>query len=207
MENESGTRRWPAEGRVLRAAIGVLAPVTLLFFLGVAWNRSNSAFARVESFSREIAAAARDAGIDPPLLAALVYVESGGRPSAASSVGARGLGQLKAVAAEEARAWLGRRPADPSLSPLGSDLEDPSTNLRLAAGYLALLAERFGEPDLALAAYAAGPTVVSSLLQETGGDRAAAVARLRAKARGAGEYVRRVRSFEERFRERGFPVN
>jgi soluble lytic murein transglycosylase-like protein len=207
LENESGTRRWPAEGRVLRAAIGVLAPVTLLFFLGVSWNRSNSAFARVESFSREIAAAARDAGIDPPLLAALVYVESGGRPAAVSSVGARGLGQLKAVAAEEARAWLGRRPADPSLPPLGSDLEDPSTNLRLAAGYLALLAERFGDPDLALAAYAAGPTVVSSLLQETRGDRAAAVARIRGKARGAGEYVRRVRSFEERFRERGFPAN
>jgi soluble lytic murein transglycosylase-like protein len=203
--NGSDSRPAPADRRVLATALGVLAPVTGLFFLGIAWNRSRSAFLRVESHEAEIVRAARESGIDPPLLAALVYVESGGRASAVSKAGAKGLVQLKPAAADEARRWLARRrPDDATPPPAASDLEDPETNLRLASGYLALLAARFGDPDLALAAYAKGPTAVQALLGETGGDRGAALARLRSKAGGAGEYVRRVRSFEERFRERGF---
>jgi soluble lytic murein transglycosylase len=99
--------------------------------------------------------AAAEAGVDPALLAALVAVESGGRPEARSVRGARGLLQLLPDTAREQAERMGLEAADPTA------FLDPETNLRLGAGYLARLLRRYaGEVPFALAAYNAGPTRV-----------------------------------------------
>jgi soluble lytic murein transglycosylase-like protein len=97
---------------------------------------------------REIApaivhAAAR-AGIDPRLLAALVWTESSFDPAAVSSAGALGLAQLM----------------PPTAAGLGVDPRDPIQNLVGGARYLRIQLDRFGRVDLALAAYNAGPSRV-----------------------------------------------
>ena len=89
--------------------------------------------------------AARAAGVEPELLAALVWVESRYCPRAVSPKGAIGLGQLMPQTAQE----------------LGVDPWDPQQNLWGAARYLKAMHARFGSWPLALAAYNAGPGAVA----------------------------------------------
>jgi soluble lytic murein transglycosylase-like protein len=89
--------------------------------------------------------AATEAGVDPALLAALVQHESGFDPSVVSHAGAIGLAQLMPGTADG----------------LGVDPSDPLGNLRGGARYLREQLDRFGSPELALAAYNAGPTRVA----------------------------------------------
>jgi soluble lytic murein transglycosylase-like protein len=88
-----------------------------------------------------ITEAARRNDVDPRLLAALVWSESGFRPDAVSSAGARGLAQLMPGTA----------------AGMGIDPDDPLQNLEGGARYLRAGIDRFGAPELALAAYNAGP--------------------------------------------------
>ena len=93
-----------------------------------------------------INSAARDEGIDPELLRAVVDVESKGDPGAKSHKGAVGLAQLMPKTAE----WLGVK--DPT---------DPEQNLHGAAKYLRMLTKSFGgDTRRALAAYNMGPAAV-----------------------------------------------
>ncbi len=92
-----------------------------------------------------IEAAAREAGIDPALLAAVVRHESNFKQGVVSHAGAIGLAQLMPGTAE----WL---KVDP---------HDPVQNLRGGARYLREQLDRFGSVDLALAAYNAGPNRVA----------------------------------------------
>lgn len=89
----------------------------------------------------EIDAAAGRAGVDPKLLTALVWAESGFQPDAVSHAGAIGLTQLMPGTARG----------------LGVDPHDPIQNLDGGARYLRAQLDRFGRVDLALAAYNAGP--------------------------------------------------
>ena len=73
-----------------------------------------------------------------------IEVESAYRQEAVSSVGAIGLGQLMPATAKE----------------LGVDPRDPLQNLDGSARYLAAMLHEFGNPELALAAYNAGPAAV-----------------------------------------------
>lgn len=91
-----------------------------------------------------IVAAAGNAGVDPRLLAALVWAESAFQPQARSSAGAIGLTQLMPGTARG----------------LGVDPTDPLQNLEGGARYLARQLAGFGSPALALAAYNAGPGAV-----------------------------------------------
>lgn len=95
--------------------------------------------------------AARDAasryGIDPEMFLRLIQQESRFRPDEVSPKGAIGLGQLMPATAKE----------------LGVDPTDPLQNLEGAAKYLSQQFKRFGSPELALAAYNAGPTRVARL--------------------------------------------
>lgn len=93
--------------------------------------------------STQAAAAAH--GLEPELLAALVWQESRYCADAVSPKGAVGLGQLMPDTARE----------------LGVDALDPAANLNGAARYLVAQWDTFGRWDLALAAYNAGPEAVA----------------------------------------------
>jgi hypothetical protein len=77
----------------------------------------------------------------------LIQQESSFRPDVVSPKGAVGLGQLMPATAKE----------------LGVDPTDPMQNLEGSAKYLSQQLKRFGSPELALAAYNAGPTRVAKL--------------------------------------------
>lgn len=97
------------------------------------------------AIASSIEAAAREAGIDPALLASVVRHESNFDQSVVSRSGAIGLAQLMPGTAE----WL------------GVDPHDPEQNLRGGARYLREQLDRFGSVDLAVAAYNAGPNAVA----------------------------------------------
>lgn len=90
-------------------------------------------------------AAGRTYGVDPALLSAVAGTESGYRPQAVSSAGARGLMQIMPATAR----GLGIDPMDPAQAVDGA--------ARLLSGYLKTYG---GDVDLALAAYNAGPGAV-----------------------------------------------
>lgn len=85
--------------------------------------------------------AAADVGLDPRLLAAMVWQESRFDAGAVSRSGALGLAQLMPATAEG----------------LGVDPHDPVANLEGGARYLAWTIDEFGSIELGLAAYNAGP--------------------------------------------------
>lgn len=85
--------------------------------------------------------AARRYNVPEDLFLRLVQQESGFRPDVTSSAGAYGLAQLMPGTAAE----------------LGVDPRDPLQNLEGGARYLRQQLDAFGSPELALAAYNAGP--------------------------------------------------
>jgi soluble lytic murein transglycosylase-like protein len=84
-------------------------------------------------------------GLPLALLVAVAEVESRFEPTAVSQAGARGLLQLMPTTARSLR--------------LSAD--EPESNVLAGARYLRRLLDRFQSPDLALAAYNAGPTAVA----------------------------------------------
>lgn len=104
-----------------------------------------------EPYPDVLPARARAFGVDPWLVLATMRQESGFRPAVRSAAGAEGLLQLLPSTAERLGALLGLPPG------AGARLAEPELNVTLAAHYLGLLADRFHDPAIALAAYNAGP--------------------------------------------------
>ncbi len=97
----------------------------------------------LQRFEMEITTSARENGLDPALVLAVVMEESGGDPLAQSSKGATGLMQLMPGTARD----------------LGVvDATSPSQNVAGGSRYLSRMLQRYdGNLKLALAAYNAGP--------------------------------------------------
>ena len=93
------------------------------------------------AWSGAIEQAALRHGVEPELLAGLVWAESGFQPDAISHAGAIGLAQLMPATA----------------AGLGVDPHDPQQNLDGGARFLRAMLDQFGSNELALAAYNAGP--------------------------------------------------
>lgn len=97
-------------------------------------------------FAPMINAAAKRYGVDPTLVAAVARAESSFNPRAISEAGAKGLMQLMDATARQ----------------LGvADSFDPEQNVDGGTKFLGEMMRRFGKPELALAAYNAGPGAVS----------------------------------------------
>lgn len=182
------------------AAAAALAFVFLVDWRPVAAEvRFRSRVERVESYAEQIRYAAAESGQDPYFLAAVMYVESGGKVDAVSSVDALGLYQLMLPTAKERARLLGM--PEPTRESL---LTDAAANIRLGASYLKWL-EIYCDGDLErmLVTYNAGPGRVKKWTDEAGGWEA-----WRAERKAAGDssvlaYARRVQRYRDRFAARG----
>lgn len=111
------------------------------------------------AYREEIFHYARQEGLDPALVAAVIRQESNFDPQAQSRVGAQGLMQLMPQTAEEIARKKGEDAA--------GDLYSIDTNLSYGSFYLAYLLDRFdGQTATALAAYNAGPTITAQWLED-----------------------------------------
>lgn len=90
-------------------------------------------------------------GLDPALVAAVIYEESGFDPASRSNAGAMGLMQLMPETAE----WIAGKTGGTDFAV--DDLDDPAINIAYGTWYLAYLMDRYGGSEvLALAAYNGG---------------------------------------------------
>jgi len=89
------------------------------------------------------------------LLAAVVQVESSGRPEIVSRTGAVGLMQVQPATARDLHRWYGKALPSPAR------LRDPRVNIAFGARYLDRLIRRFGDLRDALEAYYRGPRAVA----------------------------------------------
>jgi soluble lytic murein transglycosylase len=95
---------------------------------------------------------AKETGIEPALLFALIRTESAFNSNIVSRAGAVGLTQLMPATAEEMAGRI-RRQGGPDYTGSGLNLQDPAANIHIGAAYLAYLNDRMGDPLLALLAY------------------------------------------------------
>jgi soluble lytic murein transglycosylase len=97
-----------------------------------------------------VRAHAKNYGLDPALLAAVIYTESKFDPNARSAAGAVGLMQLLPDTAEGIAARTGGGGFVPA------DLRNPEINIRYGCWYLRHLLDKYGDERTTLAAYHAG---------------------------------------------------
>jgi soluble lytic murein transglycosylase-like protein len=206
-----GRKKGGGLGAERRLALGLLALSAVLFlFTGVVegpkvarqvW--SNVGVKRVESHAGILCAAAAESGLDPSLLAGLMYVESRGDVAAVSNKGALGLFQLMPSAASDSAKRL--RLKEPSREEL---LSDPLLNARLAAAHLSWL-YRFEGPDMerVLVAYNAGRGTLARMIKDEGGWSRWRAAHAKKQDSETLTYAQEVLDFADRFRRRGIVVS
>jgi soluble lytic murein transglycosylase-like protein len=110
-----------------------------------------------------IAEEADRAGFDPLLVLAVISVESEFQEGAISTVGAKGLMQVRPTTLYYVAEREGLRLSAKEIE------ADPSLNVRLGVRYLKSMCDQFGgNLDLALMAYNAGPTRIYGAARERG---------------------------------------
>ncbi|MFL5595259.1 MAG: transglycosylase SLT domain-containing protein, partial [Gemmatimonadaceae bacterium] len=105
---------------------------------------------------------AKENGLDPVLIAALIRQESNFNPVATSPAGARGLMQLMPDVGKALAAQKGIGPWDPEI------LYDPATNIKLGTAHLRGLVRKYPEVVKVLAAYNAGESRVEKWSTKAG---------------------------------------
>ncbi|MFO8074355.1 MAG: transglycosylase SLT domain-containing protein [Polyangia bacterium] len=116
------------------------------------------------AYEEEVAAAAKESGVDESLIYAVMREESGFNGDIESWANAIGLMQLILPTARSMGRRLGIRVNRRTL-------RRPRVNLRLGAGYLAYLEEKFdGNPALMIAGYNAGEGAVDNWIAKRGGE-------------------------------------
>lgn len=146
-------RRRGARGR---RALAMLVIAGAAVALGLAVHQSQPGwYARLWyplAYEDAINRDARRYGLDPALVAAMVWRESDFDPTARSSRGAEGLMQVLPSTAR----FIASQANPPSGSP--GDIRDPNVNVSYGTWYLRYLLDRHGNSvPQALAAYNAGP--------------------------------------------------
>ena len=143
-------QRWLVPG-----AVALLVLMGLVVWFWEVIRDPKRLFVDDGKYSSEIAAAARKHGLDPALVRAVIYQESGFDPRKRGRAGEIGLMQVlpSGAAAEWARVNKCPRPTE-------AELFDVETNLDIGCWYLARAMERWRDYDhrieLALAQYNAG---------------------------------------------------
>lgn len=107
-----------------------------------------------------IISSAREAELDPALVAAVIYCESRFDPSAVSPAGAVGLMQVMPATA----LWLSEQ--EGWKPPEGEALADPAVNIALGCAMLRRMINLYRDADTALAAFNAGPGRVDEWLAD-----------------------------------------
>jgi soluble lytic murein transglycosylase len=105
---------------------------------------------------------AENYGLEPQLVAAVIYQESKFDPNAESAQGAVGLMQLLPSTGQ----GIAERTGGDSWTP--ADLRIPELNVRYGCWYLRHLLQKYGSEELALAAYNAGQANVDRWQAEGG---------------------------------------
>lgn len=132
-------------------------------------------------------------GVDPALVAAVIFQESSFRENVVSESGAVGLMQVLPSTAED----IARRTGGTRFEP--GDLRDPEINIRYGTELLRFLLEYYdGDVPTALAAYHAGPGNVDSWLRAAGADELELAAIPFADTRAYVERVGRLRTIYRR---------
>ena len=140
------------------AAVACVAGVAFWVSTGTGSTGASSWYARtVYPLEHEsaIRASARHNGLDPALVAAVIYAESRFDTTAVSSQGAVGLMQVL----PETAAQIARETGGVAFVP--ADLADPRVNIRYGTYYLRAVLDQFhGDRIAAIAAYNAGAGAV-----------------------------------------------
>jgi soluble lytic murein transglycosylase len=164
VSTQTATRRRSAPARraaarrrtILRRRLVAIASVALLTIFGVLalWPQFHHAVREITLPLRHediIRQQARDKGLDPSLIAAVIYAESRFRDGQTSAAGAQGLMQLTPATAR----YIARKSGGTQF--VVDDLGTPQVNIAYGAYYLRYLLRRYdGNEDFALAAYNAG---------------------------------------------------
>jgi soluble lytic murein transglycosylase len=151
---------------VRRRRLGVVLAVAALAGLAVAlaWPQVDHAVREIQLPLRHediIRQQARDKGLDPALIAAVIYTESRFRPGQVSHAGAQGLMQITPGTARE----IARKSGGTQFEI--RDLDTPQVNISYGAWYLRYLLGRYGgNATLALAAYNGGEGNVDRWVDE-----------------------------------------
>ena len=157
----------------------------------------------VTSYAADIRFAASESGVDPNLIAGVMYSESSGLPRSISSAGALGLMQLSLAAAHDAARKLDLP------TPTRDDLlDDPSLNIRLGARHIAWLLKHEGANlERVLGAYNAGRTKLRRWIDAAGGWDAWRAERMAAGNSDVMAYAHKVLAARDEFARRGSIVS
>ncbi|MGM9647681.1 MAG: lytic transglycosylase domain-containing protein [Eubacteriales bacterium] len=152
------------------AGLILLVAVTLTLLLSrihntVEWIDESRYFPKDEEhpeklkYADYVEAASKEFGVEVSVIYAVIYCESNFDADAVSSVGARGLMQMMPATFAEMQGYLGETyDADA--------LFEPQISIRYGTYYLSRMYDRFGDWEVAFAAYNAGPTAVSKWLKD-----------------------------------------